>query len=135
MFTKWKRKKEGKSKWEQFLCNTSLLNAMQRAITLRIYQWSLHILPDNGKIISWFHLCNFCNRMASAMPLIPGCYCLLFYFQEHMPGIKLMYTVGYSLSLSTLILAVAIMIYFRWVIGCDLNRLLDYLIYYMCSIY
>ncbi|KAL8624121.1 hypothetical protein ACOMHN_036124 [Nucella lapillus] len=32
---------------------------------------------------------------------------------EHMPGIKLMYTIGYTLSLAALILAVSIMIYFR----------------------
>lgn len=32
---------------------------------------------------------------------------------EHMPGIKLMYTIGYALSLAALILAVSIMIYFR----------------------
>lgn len=33
--------------------------------------------------------------------------------QEHMPGIKLMYTIGYSLSLAALIMAVTIMVYFR----------------------
>ncbi|KAK0070570.1 secretin receptor, partial [Biomphalaria pfeifferi] len=30
---------------------------------------------------------------------------------EHMPGIKLMYTIGYLLSLTTLILALSIMVY------------------------
>ena len=33
--------------------------------------------------------------------------------QEHMPGIKLMYTIGYSLSLAALIMEVTIMVYFR----------------------
>ena len=38
---------------------------------------------------------------------------LLRHFQEHMPHIRLMYNLGYGLSLVSLLLAVIIMIYIK----------------------
>ncbi|XP_025093888.1 parathyroid hormone/parathyroid hormone-related peptide receptor-like isoform X2 [Pomacea canaliculata] len=64
---------------------------------------SWFVLPTLGKPWTNFTACIEKHAMETVPQVIA----------DHMPRIKIMYTVGYSMSLTTLILAVAIIIYFR----------------------